>query len=416
MTNINFDMVQTLAVAAFVLYAGGKIKSHVKVLQKYFIPAPVIGGILASVIIMCLRHAEVLRFSFDTTLQSLFMSAFFTTVGFMASFKLLLQGGIGVVVMLFVSAILLVSQNALGCSLASLFGLDPKFGLMVGSVSLTGGHGTVGAFGATIESSGVKGALTAGFAAATFGLVAGCIIGGPVGRYLLLRHKIQTHDDKSENEIMEEEVVKEVVGPDIHEDPFSGHNFMKSAVCIAVAMGAGSVVAPVVKQYTSFFMDGGLILPGYIGPMLIAALMRNILDYLKKGIPMIAIDAIGSVSLSIFLSMAMMTMKLWELAELALPIITILFAQTLLVILFVVFVTYNFMRRKVIGTDYDSAVICTGHCGFGMGSTPTAMANMTSFCEVNGFSTRAFFIIPLIGSLFIDFINAMVISIYINIL
>lgn len=410
--NINLDLVQTLSVAAFVLLIGHIIKQHFFVFQKYFIPAPVIGGILASIVVMCLRYANLVTFTFDTTLQSLFMTAFFTTVGFMASFKLLLQGGIGVVVMLFAAVLLLVLQNTLGCSLSVLFGLDAKFGLVLGSVSLTGGHGTVGAFGATIEALGVKGAQSAGFAAATFGLVAGCLIGGPIGRYLLTRHKIVTHDDKTANEIMEEEVVKEVVGSDVHADAFSGQYLLKAAICIAIAMGIGSYVAPLVKMYVS----QSLTLPGYIGPMLVAAIARNILDSTRQGIPMAAIDALGSISLSIFLSMAMMTMKLWELADLALPIIVILFAQTALVILFAVFVTYHVMRRKIIGSDYDSTVICTGHCGFALGATPTAIANMTSFCEVNGFSTKAFFIIPLIGSLFIDFCNAAVIAFFINFL
>lgn len=407
-------MTQTLAVAAAVFFLGSKIKQRVKLFQEFFIPAPVIGGILMSALILALRHYGILTISFDTTLQSLFMTAFFTTVGFMASLRLMAKGGLGVAVMLLVSGLLLIAQNVTGCSMAYLFGLDPKFGLMVGSVSLTGGHGTVGAFGATIEEMGIAGAQSAGFAAATYGLIVGCLIGGPVGRVLMKRFKIVPHDDKKEAEILQSEPAVDVVGPDVHPDAFSGNNLMNAAVCIAVSMGIGSLVSPFVKDHTHWLMDGGLSLPAYIGPMLVAALIRNISDFFNKNIPMVAIDALGSISLSIFLSMAMMTMKLWELTELALPIVAILSAQTLLVISFVYLVTFRVMRMKFLGTPYDSAVICAGHCGFGLGATPTAVANMTAFCEANGFSTKAFFIIPLIGALFIDFANALIISFFLN--
>ena len=416
MMELKFDMVQTMAIAAALLFVGNYIKQRVCVIKRYYIPAPVVSGIIASLIILFGRQTGLFSVTFDVTLQSLFMNAFFTTVGFMASLKLLSQGGLGVVVMLIAATLLLTLQNVIGCSLASVFDLDPKFGLITGSVSLTGGHGTVGAFGKTIEDLGVVGAQTAGFAAATYGLIVGCLIGGPIGKLLLKRNKVKVHNDKAADEVINAEPTKDVVSTDTRPDPFSGTNLINATVCIAISMGLGSLVAPYVKAHTLWLMKDGLMLPSYLGPMLIAALIRNITDFAKRPIPMEAIDSLGSISLSIFLSMAMMTMKIWELIDLAIPLITILLVQTLLVILFVYFCTFRIMKIKAIGSPYDSTVICTGHCGFALGATPTAVANMTSFCEINGFSVKAFFIVPLIGSLFIDFINATVITTFINVL
>ena len=400
---MKIGMAETLAISVVLLMLGRWIKGKSPMLQKFFIPAPVVSGLIFSIIVLIGRQTGAFSLAFDLTLQNFLMIAFFTTVGFMASFKLLAQGGIGVAVFLAVATGLVVCQDIIGVTLSKLLGQHPLFGLIVGSIPLTGGHGTAGAFGATIRDLGVVGADTAGIAAATFGLVMGCLIGGPVARRLMIAHNLKGEDSKAEDKDLKAET------SEITED-----KILYAVVAISVAMGIGAYIPPFVKEHTQGLIKGGLSLPAYIGPMLVAAVIRNICDSIKKPLPMKEIDVVGNISLSIFLSMALMTMKLWELTELAIPMIAILAVQTIFVMLYTYFITYNVMRLPFIASKYDAAVMVTGHCGFGMGATPTAIANMEAFTSVNGFSTKAFFIVPLVGALFIDFTNAAVITIFIN--
>lgn len=400
---MKIGMAETLAISVVLLMLGRWIKGKSPLLQKFFIPAPVVSGLIFSIIVLVGRQTGAFSLAFDLTLQNFLMIAFFTTVGFMASFKLLAQGGIGVAVFLAVATGLVVCQDVIGVVLAKAMGQHPLFGLIVGSIPLTGGHGTAGAFGATIRDLGVVGADTAGIAAATFGLVMGCLIGGPVARRLMIKHNLKGEDNKAEDKDLKAET------SEITED-----KILYAVVAISIAMGIGAYIPPFVKANTHWLIKGGLSLPAYIGPMLVAAVIRNICDSMKKPLPMKEIDVVGNISLSIFLSMALMTMKLWELTELAIPMIAILAIQTVFVMLYTYFVTYNVMRLPFIASNYDAAVMVTGHCGFGMGATPTAIANMEAFTSVNGFSTKAFFIVPLVGALFIDFTNAAVITIFIN--
>lgn len=400
---MKIGMAETLAISVVLLMLGRWIKSKSPVLQKFFIPAPVVSGLIFSIFILIGRQTGAFSLAFDLTLQNFLMIAFFTTVGFMASLKLLAQGGVGVAIFLAVATGLVICQDIIGVGLAKVMGQHPLFGLVVGSVPLTGGHGTAGAFGKTIVAAGVPGADTAGIAAATYGLVMGCLIGGPVARRLMLKHNLKGEDNKAEDKDLKQE------NSAITED-----KILYAVVAISIAMGIGAYIPPFVKEHTTWLMKGGLSLPPYIGPMLVAAVIRNICDSMKKPLPMKEIDVVGNISLSIFLSMALMTMKLWELTALAVPMIVILAVQTIFVMLYTYFVTYNVMRLPFIATKYDAAVMVTGHCGFGLGATPTAIANMESFTSVNGFSTKAFFIVPLVGALFIDFTNAAVITIFIN--
>ena len=400
---MKIGMAETLAISVVLLMLGRWIKSKSPVLQKFFIPAPVVSGLIFSIFILIGRQTGAFSIAFDLTLQNFLMIAFFTTVGFMASLKLLAQGGIGVAIFLAVATVLVICQDIIGVGLAQVMGQHPLFGLVVGSVPLTGGHGTAGAFGKTIVDLGVPGADTAGIAAATFGLVMGCLIGGPVARRLMIKHNLKCEENEVETKELNEE-----------DSAISEDKILYAVVAISVAMGIGAYIPPFVKEHTQWLMKGGLSLPAYIGPMLIAALMRNICDSIKKPLPMKEIDVVGNISLSIFLSMALMTMKLWELTALAIPMIVILAIQTIFVMLYTYFVTYNVMRLPFIATKYDAAVMAAGHCGFGLGATPTAIANMEAFTSVNGFSTKAFFIVPLVGALFIDFTNAAVITIFIN--
>lgn len=391
MAEITLDMYQTLGLAIVLLLLGIWIKSKVGVLQKYFIPAPVIGGLLFSLFMLIGHNTEMFTFNFDSNLRNFFMVVFFTSVGFLASFSLLKKGGVGVALFLFAAVILVIIQDGVGVALAKAFGLNPGIGLAAGSIPLTGGHGTSGAFGPYLEERGVVGATVVAIASATYGLVAGCIIGGPIAKKLSEKFKLVCHDEAKEKMETKEDV------------KVSEQSIFRGVCLIGIAMGLGATITPIIKEM-------GLSLPAYLIPMLIAAVMRNIIDGTSSKTPITEISIVGNVCLSLFLSMALMSMKLWELADLALPLITILLVQTVIMGLFAYFVTFNIMGR-----DYDAAVMATGHCGFGMGATPNAIANMEAFTSVNGFSTKAFFVVPLVGSLFIDFFNAVIIQTFTSI-
>lgn len=392
-----FDVMQTLTLAAVVLLAGRSLKKRVPFFEKFFIPAPVIGGVLYSIITLIGHSSGAFEFTYDGTLKTLFMVAFFTTVGFAASFKLLKKGGVQVGIFLAVATTLVILQNLLGVSLAKAFGLHPLLGLAVGSVPLTGGHGTAGAFGPLLEAAGADGAMAVSIAAATFGLIAGCMIGGPIGKRLMAKHKL-------EGGASAEEAEQHIEGAgDLEHEAISDTTLLSTTYLIAISMGVGTGVS-------FLFKKAGITLPIYIGPMLVAAIIRNIADAKNTNLHHRSIDAIGNISLSMFLAMALMTMRLWDLAALAVPLVVMLVAQTLLMGTFAYFVTYFIM-----GKDYDAAVISCGHCGFGMGATPNAMANMESFTASNFPSPRAFFVLPLVGALFIDFTNASIITFFMNI-
>ncbi len=392
--SFSFNMYQTLGLAIVLLLLGNWIKTKVGVLQKYFIPAPVVGGLLFSILATIGHMNGMFTFEFDNILQGFFMVVFFTSVGFLASFALLKKGGVAVGLFLLCAVVLVIIQDAVGVTLAKMLGLNPGIGLAAGSIPLTGGHGTAGAFGPFLEERGVQGATVVAIAAATYGLVAGCIIGGPIAKKLTDRFKLKcTEGTKAEAKAESTEAVEPVT-----------EKSMFQAVCmIGIAMGIGTSITPIIKSLA------GITLPAYLMPMFVAAIMRNVVDGRGKT-PVDEISIVGNICLSLFLAMAMMTMKLWQLADLALPLMTILAVQTVIMGLYAYFVTFN-----VMGRDYDAAVMATGHCGFGMGATPNAIANMEAFTSVNGFSTKAFFVVPLVGSLFIDFFNATIIQTFASI-
>ena len=395
MFEYSFNMAETLAIAVIILLLGRWIKRKVEVFEKFFIPAPVIGGVLFSLLLLVGHVTQTFSISFDGTLKDFLMIIFFTTIGFSASFELLKKGGVGVVLFLVCATALVILQDVVGVYLAKFFGLHPFIGLAAGSVPLTGGHGTSGAFGPVLEQAGATGALSVAIACATFGLVAGCLIGGPIGRRLLTKYNLKPKS-------LENPETEDII--DLEEQlPISEKSLFDGIVVIAISMGIGTYIPLIAKRY-------GLVLPPYIGSMLVAAVIRNIADARKTVLPMREIAITGNIALSLFLAMALMSLRLWELAALALPLIVILIVQTAVMGLFAYFVTFNIMGR-----DYDACVLATGHCGFGLGATPNAMANMESFASTTGFSPKAFFILPLVGSLFIDFINASIITFFMNI-
>ena len=392
MLELNLNMYHATAIAAIVLLLGRFIVSKVPLLRNYCIPAPVVGGIVYALVHLALYAGGIATISFDGTLQKFFMTVFFTSVGFMASFKLLKKGGIQVVIFLVVSIVLVVLQDVLGTGMAAAFGLDPRLGLCVGSVPMVGGHGTAGSFGPLIENLGVTGAATVAIAAATFGLVAGSMLGGPIASARIKKHGLHS----TENTVAQNDQ------PVVTTQAVENDRFLNAALYFAIAIGLGAVVS-------QFLEDIGLTMPSYIGAMLVAAIIRNIVDAAHIEAPMVEIDALGNLSL--FLAMALMALKLWQLADLAIPMIVMLLAQTVLMAIFTYFVVFNIMGR-----DYEAAVFSSATCGFGMGATPNAMANMQAVADKYGPAPRAFFVVPLVGSLFIDFFNSMIITAFLSFL
>ena len=405
MVTIQLDIAQTIGIAAILLVVGEFIKDRVNVLARYFIPGPIIGGLVFSVIALVGHQTGLFAFEFYDNMRAFLLLVFFTTIGFSASFELLKKGGVGVALFLAAAVGLVVLQNLLGAGLAAALGVHPLIGVAAGSISLTGGHGTSAAFGPLLEQAGAAGALPAAIAAATYGLVAGCVIGGPLGTLLMRRNGLHRSGLAAGTPVVA--TAADAANASTAQVPApapEGNNdtVMYASILIAVSIGAGTLLVNWLKGM-------GITLPSYLGPMLVAALVRNIIDWRNSALPLRQFEVVGNVSLGFFLAMALMSMKLWELAEVAGPLLVILLAQTVLMFAYGYFVTF-----RVMGRDYDAAVIAAGHCGFGMGATPNAMANMQAFTAVNGPSVKAFFVIPLVGSLFIDFFNAVIITGFMN--
>lgn len=394
---IQLDMVQTIALAVILLLLGEYLVKKINFLSKYCIPSPVVGGLLFAILALILKQNNIMEFVMDSTLEKLAMTIFFTSVGFSASFGLLRKGGLKVFLFLGVAVVLVVLQNILGIGLASLFDLNPLLGMATGSVPMTGGHGTAAAFGPVIEDAGIVGANTVAVAAATFGLVAGGMLGGPVGKRLIEKNNLLDKRDVEKKSSFEVDVLDENNGKLVP------NNFYVATFEILIAMGIGTIISSLLEKT-------GLTFPPYIGAMLAGAIIRNISDIFKSyDVPTVEIDILGGIALSLFLSMALMSLKLWQLADLAIPMVVMLLSQTLLMYLFANFITFN-----VMGRDYDAAVLAAGHCGFGLGATPNGIANMNAVTTKFGPAPAAFFILPLVGSLFIDFFNTGIITTFIN--
>ena len=393
---IQLDMYQTLAAAVLVLLLGNYLRKKINFLEKFCIPAPVIGGLLFAIFTCICYTTGIIEFSFDDTLREVCMVFFFTSVGFQANLKVLKSGGRSLIVFLGLVIALIFSQNLLAIGLSKLLNLNPLIGMCTGSIPMVGGHGTAGAFGPVLEDFNIQGATTICTAAATFGLITGSLVGGPIGKRLIEKRKLMDNVPTEDDSLLVED-----------EEKHQRHTNMYAAAVfqLILAIGLGTI-------FSYFLTKTGLTFPIYIGAMLAAALMRNITEYSGKGtIHMGEINDLGGICLSLFLGMAMITLKLWELATLALPLVILLAAQTLLICVFTYFVIFN-----VMGRDYDAAVLSAGTCGSGMGATPNAMANMQAICDRYVPSVKAYLIIPLIGSLFADFINSLVITFFINIL
>ena len=394
MNQISLDMYQTLGMAVAVLFLGAFLKKRIKFLETFCIPSPVVGGLIFAIVSCILYATGILEISFDETLKNVCMVIFFTSVGFQANLKVLKSGGLSLVVFLVCVIVLIISQNLVSVGLAKLVGVSPLIGLSTGSIPMVGGHGTAGAFGPVLEDLGISGASTLCTAAATFGLVAGSLMGGPIGRRLILKH------DLLKTAVMEDDATL-VEDEKKHKRRVS--MYAPATYQIAIAMGLGTIVSWALSKT-------GMTFPIYIGAMIVAAAMRNISEHTNLfNVNMGEINDIGGICLSLFLGIAMITLELWQLASLALPLLILLAGQVALMFVFTYFVLFN-----VMGRNYDAAVLAAGTCGFGMGATPNAMANMQALTEKYVPSVKAYLLVPIIGSMFADFLNSLTITFFIN--
>lgn len=404
--NYELDAFLTIVIAVLVLFIGYFVVNKISILKKYNIPEPVAGGLVAAVITFILFKSFNITVNFDANIQQIFMLMFFTSVGLSASLGKLKEGGKALILFLGCIIVFVLLQNAVGISLAKALGLDPLIGLIVGSITLTGGHGTAGAWGAVLESQhGIQGAIVLGMASATFGLIIGGVVGGPVAKFLIKRHHLA--------EKITDETNQQQLDDTINTAPFEHPKKTRliTATDAVSTLGMFALCIYFANVMTDFSQGKWFELPTFVWALGAGVIVRNMLEHVfKVNIFDRAIDVFGNASLSLYLSMALLSLQLWLLADLAGPLITILLVQTLVLILFTAFVTF-----KIMGSNYDAAVLAAGHCGFGMGATPTAIANIQAVTNTYGPSHKAFLIIPLCGAFFIDIVNAVVIQTIIGI-
>ncbi len=394
--SIDIDGIQTLALAIVVLFIGAFATRSIAFLRDYNIPEPVVGGIVFAIITSVLHATMGLDLSFDMDLKGPLMLAFFSTVGLIASFKLLVKGGPQVLLFLALATVYLILQNGIGVAMAMSFDLHPLIGLLAGSITLSGGHGTGAAYAerfANVEN--IQGVLELAMACATFGLVIGGILGGPVAQRLISRHGLKSeygtqahHDDV-------------VTYNPREEDRITPQVLLETLFILLVCIIGGSYLG-------DFFGALGVTLPTFIWSLFIGVIITNICEFtgiyrLKQE----AVDTLGTMALTLFLALSLMSLRLWELVNLAGPMLGILLAQTALMATFAYFVTF-----WVMGRSYDAAIMAGGHCGFGMGATPTAVANMEALVSRYGPSPQSFLVVPMVGAFFIDITNALIIQGY----
>ena len=422
MISIELDMIQTAGIGALALIVGMVLTRKVGFLQRFCVPSPVSGGIIFSLLTLALYVWGNVEVSFDGTLKDVFMLAFFTSVGFQSDLKVIKQGGRMLVIMLALLVAIIALQNLMPMGITKVMGVDPLIGMAAGSISMTGGHGTAGGFASVLEGLGLHGAGTIGMAAATFGLIAGSMIGGPLAERII-RKKL-THEQM---QTPDEEVDPAMAGIESDEASPTGRakrissneqefqQYAKATYCIVLVMGAGTIMSWLLAKT-------GVTFPTYFGALILAAIARNTLGFISfkrngkrvkadKLLDMDRIISVGNICLSMFLGMAMISLKLWELQSLALPLIVILVAQVAMMDFFVYFVAF-----RLLGRSYDAAVLCAGICGFGLGATPNAMANMSAVCYKYRYTVKPFLIVPIIGAMFADLINTGMITLFLNLL
>ena len=422
MTTIGLDMIQTAGIGALALLVGMALTRKVAFLQKFCVPSPVSGGIIFSLITLALYGWFHIEVSFDGTLRDVCMLAFFTSVGFQSDLKVIKQGGKLLVFMLILLVVIIALQNLMPMGITKLMGVNPLIGMAAGSISMTGGHGTAGGFASVLEGMGLHGTGTIGMAAATFGLIAGSVIGGPLAeriiRKKLTHEQVQPQDEEIDPAMAGIESDK--ASPAGREKRLSTNEqefqqYAKATYCILLVMGVGTLMSWLLAKTDITF-------PTYFGALILAAIVRNTIGFVsykdngkwvkaEKLLDMERIVSVGNICLSLFLGMAMISLKLWELQNLALPLIVILVSQVAMMDFFAYFVAF-----PLLGRDYDAAVLCAGMCGFGLGATPNAMANMSAVCYKYRYTVKPFLIVPIIGAMFADLINTGMITLFLNLL
>ena len=423
MTSFELDMIQTAAIGALALFVGMFLTRKVTFLQKFCVPSPVSGGIIFSLLTLALYAWAHIEVSFDGALKDFFMLAFFTSVGFQSDLKVVKQGGKLLILMLLLLVAIISLQNLMPMGITRRMGIDPLVGMATGSISRTGGHGTAGGFAGVLEKMGLQGAGTIGMAAATFGLIAGSMLGGPLAEKI-----IRTQLTNEQMQPQDEEIDPAMAGIESDEASPTGRTkrlstneqefqqYAKALYCLVLVMGAGTIMSWLLAKT-------GITFPTYFGAQILAAITRNIMGIISykddtgksvkadKLLDMERIISVGNISLAMFLGMAMISLKLWELQSLALPLIIILISQVIMTGFFVRFVAF-----PLLGRNYDAAVLCAGFCGFGLGATPNAMANMSAVCYKYRYTVKPFLIIPIIGAKFADLINTGIISFFLNLI
>lgn len=381
------DAIMTTAMAAVLLLVGFWLKGKVKVLNKYCIPAPVVGGFLFMFLTFIGHTTNTFAFNFDTYFQSPFMLAFFTTVGLGASFQLLKKGGMLLVVYWLIAGVISVFQNFIGIGVSKLIGLEAPYALLASAISMIGGHGAAGSYGATFAEMGYSAGMEVGAAAATFGLISAVLLGGPLARMLIVKHDLKPSDDN--------DFVSDVSDINVATgEKLSGLDIIKNITVILLCMAIGTVVSGWIGNWI------GMSFPNYVGAMFIAVIVRNLNEKFHwYNFSFGLVDGIGDAMLNLYLGIALMSLKLWELAGLIGGVLVVVLCQVVFMALIAYFVVF-----RILGKNYDAAVMCAGLCGHGLGATPSAIVNMTSVKDQYGMSRKAFMIVPIVGAFLVDII------------
>ena len=392
---LKLNAIQTITLAVMTYYFGVFVRNRVAVLKRLSIPAPVIGGMLFALIVSILRSKGVIALNLDTTLQTALMTIFFSTIGFGDSLTLIKKGGKPLVIFFVLAIIVAFAQNIIGIALAKIAGVHPVLGIIGGAVSLMGGLGTGGAFGPYFENLGVSGATAAAIACATFGMAAGSLMGAPFGEFLIRKYKITTRKSAAE--------IAAGSSPDVTfedaEAAVTSQKLLSTLGLVLVAVASGAFLS-------LFLKDAGMTLPVYIGAMMAGAVVRNLCDLTEKSsVDMDCIEVVSNITLALYLTMAINNLKLWELVNLAVPLMIILIGQVIFIGLFAWLVVYF-----VMGRDYEAVQMSVGMIGFGLGAMPNALVNMAALSEKYGYARQAYILVSLVGAFLIDFVNALLIT------
>lgn len=410
---LTLDMLQSTGMGALALLLGMWLTRHIGRLQKFCIPSPVSGGIIFSLITLALYTLCGIEVTFDGTLKDVFMLAFFTSVGFQSNLKVLRQGGRSLMVMLLLLVCIIVMQNALPLAVTKIMGVSPLIGMAAGSISMAGGHGTAGGFSMVLENMGLHGASTISMAAATFGLIAGSVIGGPAAERLIRTKLTSEHlepkdftPDPGMTNFESNESLPTGRAKHISSNEQEFQQYARATYALLIVMALGTLVSRLLEST-------GITFPTYFGSLIMAAIVRNVAEatHHAEKLEVERIISVGNISLSMFLGMAMISLRLWELQSLAVPLITILVLQVLAMLAITTWVAF-----RALGSDYDAAVLVAGICGFGLGATPNAMANMSAVCYKYHYSVKPFLVVPIIGAMFVDLLNTGIITLFLNLI